>query len=304
MSKQPAPSAIILSAEVHRQYQATVGRLPPETFAMLGGTFDDPYRVTAFRFMPPRFDDGRLDASSAHINVDANALNYIIDHEWRPSGIELLGFLHSHPNGSAQPSTGDYDSNEGDVAFFSACLANDDSPGRRWNTCLCPIVTFADDASAGAPQIHGWALPRRASKPIRTSIIVEDETMRTTDSTVPTPEAMLARSKRQVSLARELLSHYAREIAALRRDHTLSDEERTPTIAGLEALRDHALRELRHHRHAISLSLGLATDELPADIASPIERIAAAANLPLGMLDNHDRRPGHPLTPPCRRGPA
>ena len=151
-------SAIRMTQTVYDAYRATIAKHPPETFAILGGSLDD-YRVTDYRFCPPARDArGRLDASRTHINVDAELLNFIIDYEWKPNGKYLIGFWHSHPAGCTRPSIGDPITRQGDVAFLSACLDNDDSPGRNWHTCLCPITTFKPDGSPGGDFGRPWQL--------------------------------------------------------------------------------------------------------------------------------------------------
>jgi hypothetical protein len=161
---------IRITPEVYRQYRDSIALNPPETFALLGGHLDDPFLVTEFRFCPPqRTTNGSYDASSVHINVDHELMNYIIDFEWKPAGKYCLGIWHSHPGNSTQPSVGDDASNTGDIAFFSSCLDNDDSPDRAWRYFLAPITTFADDRD----QVHGWVLRRGSRTPERCHVIVD-----------------------------------------------------------------------------------------------------------------------------------
>ena len=162
---------IRLTPEVFCCYRETIALHAPETFALLGGRLDDPFLVDRFRFVPPgRTGNGELDSSAVHINVDADLLNWIIDHEWKPSGRYLVGIWHSHPNGTTRLSTGDAASNTGDIAFFTSCLENDDSPERNWRYLLAPLTTFRAD---GSDEVHGWVLKRGERTPRRARVIVD-----------------------------------------------------------------------------------------------------------------------------------
>jgi hypothetical protein len=176
MSQRPLrsyPTPIRITAEVLRLYHETIPLHPPETFAILGGRLEDPFLVTDFRFCPPRRNgNGDLDASSVHINVDHDLMNFIVDEEWKPAGKYMLGVWHSHPPGVTAPSHGDPTTNTGDIAFFTSCLQHDDSSDRAWRFFLAPITTFDAD---GADRIHGWVL-KRGSQHARPCPVVLDPT--------------------------------------------------------------------------------------------------------------------------------
>ena len=251
-------SRITVTADVWRTYKQTIAKHPPETVALLGGNLAEPYRISEFKFLPPRMGTNGYDASRVHINVDADVMNWIIDKEWKPNGLYMLGIWHSHPNGSARPSVGDPASNQGDLSFAANCLAHDDSPGRNWATFLMPITTFAAD---GSDTVHGWVLQRGSSTPLSVPVIVESaqaarvETQPALDLTPA--RVALARSVAHATLARELLAQHGVEMSAVRNDDSLSDSDREAILRDLDMLRSSEARDLRRRRHPVSLALGL-----------------------------------------------
>jgi hypothetical protein len=89
-----------ITSQVVSRIEATVGSMPAETGGMLGG---DPESgvVSHFRF------DGRARRSSTTYSPDYQLLNRVLSEEWNPSGVRLMGFVHSHPKGCRRPSGGD-----------------------------------------------------------------------------------------------------------------------------------------------------------------------------------------------------
>jgi molybdopterin/thiamine biosynthesis adenylyltransferase/proteasome lid subunit RPN8/RPN11 len=90
---------MLIEADVLTQIQATIGNLAPETGGMLGG--DSTGRITHYYF------DGTAKRTGVTYSPDVERINRVIQEEWRPAGIELLGFVHSHPSGITQLSCGD-----------------------------------------------------------------------------------------------------------------------------------------------------------------------------------------------------
>lgn len=270
--RSPTFQAITLTADVYRAYAATVAALPPETYGMLGGSLDEPFRVTHFKFMPPRFVGSAADASRVHINIDADAVNYIVDFEWRPQGVEFLGLLHSHPPGMTQPSRGDPETREGDIAFFSACLDADDTPGRRWQHCLCPISTQAAD---GTGQLHGWVLERGHDQAISVPVIIGDAVAAAQPSAA---QHLLARTHDRIDMLAAIAARYGEATSLIRNNRLLSEDDRTAAVREMERARSHEMRALRSGQHPISVALGLADAvDLPAEIAKPLRSILHAA---------------------------
>lgn len=183
-TRAPRSTPIRITPEVYRHYLETIALHPPETFAILGGRLDDPFLVTDIRFCPPRrTPNGDYDASSVHINIDHDFMNFVVDQEWKPCGKYMLGVWHSHPNGTTRPSTGDPASNTGDIVFFTSCLEHDDSPDKNWRYFLAPITTFN---ASGDDHIHGWILKRGSSSPKRCHVIIDPFPDTALDQLLPT----------------------------------------------------------------------------------------------------------------------
>jgi len=78
----------------------TIGSRPAEYGGMLGGSRDD-FLITQFHF------DESAHRSSGTYSPDTVSVNQLLREEWNPAGINLLGFVHSHPPGLRVPSGGD-----------------------------------------------------------------------------------------------------------------------------------------------------------------------------------------------------
>lgn len=89
-----------MTASAHRQIMGVVGTKPPENGMPLGG---DPLDGVVRHVV---FDDG-AERSGSTYSPDHVRLNRLLTDWWRPSGIRLLGFVHSHPGRFARPSGGD-----------------------------------------------------------------------------------------------------------------------------------------------------------------------------------------------------
>lgn len=169
-AREAASYEVRFAASVMQAYRETIARQPPETFALLGARLDDPFTITDFRFCPPRKTNGKYDRSRAHVNVDPDYMNFVVDEEFKPAGKYMAGIWHSHPGGSRSPSIGDESSNEGDMVFFRSCLRNDDSPDRNWKYFIAPITTFAVD---GLDNIDVWVVTLDAAEPVRATYSIE-----------------------------------------------------------------------------------------------------------------------------------
>jgi proteasome lid subunit RPN8/RPN11 len=146
--------AITISPTAFAEYRRTIARHHPETCALLGGRLAHPTHIEVVRFCPPQRTNGRYDASSTHISVDTDFMNWTVLHEWEPNGLYSLGVWHSHP-GYATAPTG----MGGDQEFFTRCLQSRPSIEAGWDHFLAPITTF--DA-AGRDHIHPWTYHRGA----------------------------------------------------------------------------------------------------------------------------------------------
>jgi molybdopterin/thiamine biosynthesis adenylyltransferase/proteasome lid subunit RPN8/RPN11 len=88
-----------VTKEVYDRIANTVGRLPAETGGILGSS-DGGHTVDRYHF------DSQAHTTGFTYSPDTQALNRIIA-EWNREGVELVGFVHSHPKGSRLPSSGD-----------------------------------------------------------------------------------------------------------------------------------------------------------------------------------------------------
>ena len=88
----------IITAEVYDQIKKTIGTRKPEQGGILGSS--DGIHIDHYYF------DKTADRTSASYTMDAKALNEVI-HGWNDNGIQLVGIIHSHPQGCTKPSFGD-----------------------------------------------------------------------------------------------------------------------------------------------------------------------------------------------------
>ena len=88
----------IITAEVYDQIKRTIGTRKPEQGGILGSS--DGVHIDHYYF------DKTADRTAASYTMDAKALNEVI-HEWNDNGIQLVGIIHSHPQGCTKPSYGD-----------------------------------------------------------------------------------------------------------------------------------------------------------------------------------------------------
>ncbi|HYE20294.1 MAG TPA: Mov34/MPN/PAD-1 family protein [Tepidisphaeraceae bacterium] len=78
----------------------TIGALPPETGGILLGPIDGD-RVTDFYF------DATAACGGATYTPDVATLRRKMRDEWLPAGLDMKGFVHSHPGGFDRLSGGD-----------------------------------------------------------------------------------------------------------------------------------------------------------------------------------------------------
>lgn len=138
------PETLFLADDVVTDIYATVGSKPAEQGGMLGG------RRKAGTVTSYRFDDSAR-RTTATYSPDAGGLNELLRDEWNPNGVDLLGFVHSHPSGVWRPSTGD-------AAYAERILAAIPDMDRL----LLPIVQTVPDT--GAFQLHTFAATRRSGR--------------------------------------------------------------------------------------------------------------------------------------------
>ena len=98
--KQSAPTQLTLSPQVDRAIFDSVGKFPAETGGLLGGDRQN-YAVEHFHF------DTKAQRSTVTYSPNTETLNKLLSSDWDLRGIEVLGFIHSHPSSVIRPSTGD-----------------------------------------------------------------------------------------------------------------------------------------------------------------------------------------------------
>lgn len=139
-SKNPTnetPLVVRMTSAVHRQIIGAIGSKAPENGMPLGG---DPADFIVRHVV---FDDG-AERSGATYSPDHVRLNTLLTEWWRPSGIRLLGFVHSHPGRFARPSGGD-------MVYAEAIL----NANPHLEHLLMPIVTVTPE-----PEIHPFVVVR------------------------------------------------------------------------------------------------------------------------------------------------
>jgi hypothetical protein len=114
-----------------------IGTKRPENGMVLGG---DPVDGVVRHVV---FDDG-AERSGSTYSPDHVRLNALLTDWWRPSGIRLLGFVHSHPGQFARPSGGD-------LHYAEVILRANPHLDRL----LMPIVTVSPE-----PTIHPFVVVR------------------------------------------------------------------------------------------------------------------------------------------------
>jgi len=147
-------SELRMTSSVHRQILAAVGGKPPENGMLLGG---DPADGVVRHVV---YDDGAARSGSTY-SPDHVRLNTLLTDWWRPSGIRLLGFVHSHPGGFGRPSGGD-------LHYAEVIL----QANPHLDRLLMPIVTVDP-----VPALHPFVVVRTSrgvvAKPVTLDVLDE-----------------------------------------------------------------------------------------------------------------------------------
>ncbi len=143
-----------MTRSVYEAIQASVGRYPAETGGILGGSRSDGV-VRYYHF------DTAARRSGASYSPDTESLNALLRDQWNPRGINMLGFVHSHPVYVPGLSTGD-------LRYARRILL--------WNQeierLLLPIVVSEPDG--GQFQIYAYSVVRHQHRRNRVHIEVHD----------------------------------------------------------------------------------------------------------------------------------
>jgi len=156
-----------MSASVHRQILGAIGTKAPENGMVLGG---DPLDGIVRHVV---FDDGAERTGSTY-SPDHARLNSLLVDWWRPSGIRLLGFVHSHPGEFGRPSAGDL--------HYAEVILRANPQLKR---LLLPIVTVLPE-----PAIHPFVAIRtqRGVTALPAALEILDEVL-VSASVTPSPRA-------------------------------------------------------------------------------------------------------------------
>ena len=161
-----------MTTSVHHQILAAVGGKPPENGMLLGGDLAD----GVVRHVV--YDDGAARSRSTY-SPDHVRLNTLLTEWWRPSGIRLLGFVHSHPGRFARPSGGD-------LRYAQVILDANPHLARL----LMPIVTVEPD-----PALHPFVVLRTSD-----GVVAKPATLEVLDEVLVRPSEKAA-TKRLAALA-------------------------------------------------------------------------------------------------------
>lgn len=130
---------------VRREIMRTIGALRPEAGGILLGPVDS-NEITAFYF------DGGAQCGTATYSPDCETLSRKMREEWLPSGLDMKGFVHSHP-GLDQLSSGDLSyiarllAINPDMSVFSAPIVLPET------FQFLPFMVFRDAPSVARPAI-------------------------------------------------------------------------------------------------------------------------------------------------------
>ena len=101
-----------MTRDAYEDIRQQVGGRPAESGGILLGSRKD-YKVVRFIFDPSG------SRSSGGYDPDVAYLNHQVKAAWEQEGLELLGFVHSHPPGVTRLS-GDFGNNTGDLGYLKA----------------------------------------------------------------------------------------------------------------------------------------------------------------------------------------
>lgn len=162
------PSAdfrITIEPEAYDIYMHSIARRPPEEYAILAGSLDDPFHITDLRPMPPMPDArGRPNAGHAHVQLNADYVGHYLNRELVPFGKYLLGILHTHPLGISRLSNGRAGSGDGDIPSMRGTLERAATIEPRWQNFLAPIGMY--DPEKGEDHLIGYIIRCDHADPI------------------------------------------------------------------------------------------------------------------------------------------
>lgn len=135
-----APSPMVFTGDAFLAIRSTVGTEPAET----GGPFGGRRGSGVVEHVHP---DATARRNAVQYYPDQRAVNALLRESWNPAGVNLLGFVHSHPRGAVRPS-------RQDVRYATEILRAIPELDRL----LLPIVQSAADSRSFS--IGGFAATR------------------------------------------------------------------------------------------------------------------------------------------------
>jgi hypothetical protein len=174
VAQMQAAEPLRITRSAYRQIIGAVGSKPPENGMVLGG---DPADGIVRHVV---YDDGAA-CTGVTYSPDFGRLNQLLAEWWKPSGIRLKGFVHSHPGRLGRPSTGD-------LRYAHAIL----EANPHLHRLLIPILTFDPD-----PTLHAFVAARTGDGVAAVSVELEILDEVTVGAPIkpapePMPEAMTA----------------------------------------------------------------------------------------------------------------
>ena len=117
---------MLMTKKVFSDIEKTIGSCPPECGGVLGAGEDG--IVTAYYF------DHTGEHSERGYAPDVKEINHVLEEEWMPRGLYMVGLVHSHENGVGVPSCMD-------VGYGIRILQALDTV----NVLYLPIVTLSEN---------------------------------------------------------------------------------------------------------------------------------------------------------------
>lgn len=162
-----------ISRSVVEAIRLTIGVRPAESGGLLGGDRQDGV-VRYYHF------DTTSQRTAATYSPDCRTLNAILRDEWNPAGVNLLGFVHSHPESVLLPSPGD-------VIYAEQIL----KANPKLDCLALPIVTTAPDA--GRFELHAYVAIRDGNdvrvEPRHLVVVEDGDSHSVVGKREPSPEA-------------------------------------------------------------------------------------------------------------------
>jgi len=243
MSFSPSiPYRVHVAEGIYEQMLASVGKLEPEHYAVLGGYLHDPHRITDFMPMPPMTDEGgRNRSSSATVTLNGPFIEYYLNTCLLPFGKFILGIMHSHPGGMRHLSGGAPGSGYGDIPSMRAHLEAAARMGDPWHDFIAPIVTFPGEN----PRVDTWIVRLDTPEPIRAETIWEKRNFvreSKPEAVTALPEEFVELLLAQPDLLNEVLRKGDR-LKSLTSFRSLRAEDQNQTIELVKRLERHAVND-------------------------------------------------------------